>query len=553
MAENGAKATVTLKIDGVEVTVPSGTRVIEAAEHVGVVVPRYCYHPGIPTRPAQCRMCLVEVEGRPKLEPSCTLQAADDMVVNTASDTARTARQSVIEFLLVNHPLDCPICDAAGQCMLQDYAYVTNQLESRVDEPKRIMGRDRISDDILYFADRCVICTRCVRFMRDVAEDDSLIVAQRGDKAYIDTFPGRELDNPFQGNIVDVCPVGALVHEDFVFKARAWDMDATASVCPGCPTGCNVTIDTKENQIVRVKPRHNAAVNSWWMCDHGRRHLVMTNRGVRAEAPLIRDGEQLRPVDWATALDWVAEKIDALGAPGGSAVVSPDASNENLFYVGRLLDRLGVAGAAFRVPRGETAALPTVPTLKLRADRAANATGAELFGGRRVDGLPDGSAGNGSGAGGSGGGALVVLDDALEGAGEDFGGAADFFLYLGTRLPGAARKADAVLPIATFAEMDGTFTNFEGRVQRFHQALRPPGLARPGWMVLSRVLARLGDGEAVNEVRGAFERMAAEAPAFAGLTWDGIGLKGAPAAGLATAAAGAVGPAGAAGAAEADA
>lgn len=536
MAENGAKATVTLTIDGVPVTVPSGTRVIEAAEHVGVVVPRYCYHPGIPTRPAQCRMCLVEVEGRPKLEPSCTLQAADDMVVNTASDTARTARQSVIEFLLVNHPLDCPICDAAGQCMLQDYAYVTNQLESRVDEPKRIMGRDRISDDILYFADRCVICTRCVRFMRDVAEDDSLIVAQRGDKAFIDTFPGRELDNPFQGNIVDVCPVGALVHEDFVFKARAWDMDAAASVCPGCPTGCNVTIDTKENQIVRVKPRHNAAVNSWWMCDYGRKHLVMTNRGVRAEVPLIRDGDDLRPVDWATALDWVAEKVGDLDGAGGSAVVSPDASNENLFYVRLLLDRLGVADAAFRVPQGETAALPTVPTLKLRADRAANAAGAGLFGGRRVGGFPNGAA-----ATGSAGGALVVLDDELEGADDDFGGSAGFFLYLGTRLPGAARNADAVLPIATFAEMDGTFTNFEGRVQRFHQALRPPGLARPGWMVLSRVLARLGDGEAVNDVRRAFERMSAEAPAFAGLTWDGIGLKGAPAVRAAAEAAGIAG------------
>ncbi len=541
MAENGAKAMVTLTIDGVEVTVPSGTRVIEAAEHVGVVVPRYCYHPGIPTRPAQCRMCLVEVEGRPKLEPSCTLQAADDMVVNTASDTARTARQSVIEFLLVNHPLDCPICDAAGQCMLQDYAYVTNQLESRVDEPKRIMGRDRISDDILYFADRCVICTRCVRFMRDVAEDDSLIVAQRGDKAYIDTFPGRELDNPFQGNIVDVCPVGALVHEDFVFKARAWDMDAAASVCPGCPTGCNVTIDTKENQIVRVKPRHNAAVNSWWMCDYGRKHLVMTNRGVRAEVPLIRDGADLRPVDWATALDWVAEKVGDFDGAGGSAVVSPDASNENLFYVRLLLDRLGVADAAFRVPQGETAALPTVPTLKLRADRAANAAGAGLFGGRRVGGFLNGAAATGSAAGGSAGGALVVLDDELEGVDDDFGGSAGFFLYLGTRLPGAARSADAVLPIATFAEMDGTFTNFEGRVQRFHQALRPPGLARPGWMVLSRVLARLGDGEAVNDVRRAFERMAAEAPAFAGLTWDGIGLKGAPAARAAAEAAGIAG------------
>ena len=526
MADNGAQATVTLTIDGVEVAVPRGTRVIEAAERVGVVVPRYCYHPGIPTRPAQCRMCLVEVEGRPKLEPSCTLQASDDMVVRTASDTAREARQAVIEFLLVNHPLDCPICDAAGQCMLQDYAYVTNQLASRVDEPKRIMGRDRIAEDILYFADRCVICTRCVRFMRDVAEDDALIVAQRGDKAYIDTFPGRELDNPFQGNIVDVCPVGALVHEDYVFKARAWDMDATASVCPGCPTGCNVTIDTKENQIVRVKPRHNAAVNSWWMCDYGRRHLVMTNRGVRAEMPLIRDGDTLRPADWATAIAWLAERIEAAGSRGGHAIVSPNASNESLFYLGLLLTRLGVEATEFRVRRGETAALPTVPALRLRADRAANVVGAGIFGARRADGPPDGAEG----------GALVVFDDELEGADERFGSSAELFIYLGTRLPAAARNAHAVLPVASFAEMDGTFANFEGRVQRFHQALAPPGSARPAWMILSRVLARLGDGAAVSDIATAFARMAAEVPAFEGLTWDGLGLKGAPAPDAASAA-----------------
>ena len=230
-------------------------------------------------------------------------------------------------------------------------------------------------------------------------------------------------------------------------------------------------------------------------------------------------------MDWATALDWVAEKIEALGQCGGSAVVSPDASNENLFYVRQILERLDVESADYRAPRGETAELPTVPTLKLRADRAANVAGAGIFGGRRVDRLPNGSAA----------GALVVLDDALEGAAEDFGEAADFFLYVGTRLPGAARNADAVLPITTFAEMDGTFTNFEGRVQRFHQALTPPGLARPGWMVLSRVLTRLGDGAAVNDIRSAFERMATDAPAFAGLTWDGLGLKGAPAAGLAAA------------------
>ena len=285
--ENGRDGTVTLTVDGVEVTVPEGTRVIEAAERVGVVVPHYCYHPGIPTRPAQCRVCLVEVEGQGKLQPSCVLQAQDGMVVHTDSERAELARKSVIEFLLLNHPLDCPICDAAGQCMLQDYAFETGQLESRLDEEKLVMGRDKISDDILYFADRCIICTRCVRFMREVAEDDALVVANRGHKAYIDTAPGEKLDNPFQGNIVDVCPVGALVHEDFVFKPRYWDMDSTPSVCPGCSTGCNVTVDTKENQIVRLKPRHNADVNSYWMCDYGRHRYEWMNRRDRIEIPLL--------------------------------------------------------------------------------------------------------------------------------------------------------------------------------------------------------------------------------------------------------------------------
>ena len=205
--------TISLRIDGVDVAVDKGTTVIRAAEKAGIVVPHYCYHPGIPSRPAQCRMCLVEIEGQPKLQPSCVLEAQDGMVVLTESEKAREARRSVIEFLLLNHPLDCPICDAAGQCMLQDYAYETRQLKSRYQEAKLVLGRDRIADDILYFADRCILCTRCVRFMRDVAKDDALIVAQRGHKAYIDTFPGKDLDNAFRGNIVDVCPVGALLRK----------------------------------------------------------------------------------------------------------------------------------------------------------------------------------------------------------------------------------------------------------------------------------------------------------------------------------------------------
>lgn len=504
---------VTLTIDGVEVRVAPGTPVIEAAARAGVSVPHYCYHPGIPTRPAQCRMCLVEVEGQPKLQPSCVFASTDGMVIHTTSDAAEEARKSVIEFLLLNHPLDCPICDAAGQCNLQDYAFETRQLASRFQDEKLVLGRDRVAEDILYFADRCIICTRCVRFMSDVAEDDALIVAQRGHKAYIDTFPGRDLDNPFRGNIVDVCPVGALVHEDFLFKARAWDLDRAPSVCTGCSTGCNVTLDVKENQIVRLKPRYNPDVNSYWMCDYGRKHLVMSNRGVRAEVPMLREGDKLVPATWENAFERIGAALE--GAGGGAAVVSASASNESLFYFRRLLDRAGIEGGAFRVDQGDTATLPGFPKLQLRADRAANATGAESLGFSRTDDwdVPAG-------------GALLVLEDSLVGAPDELVDGRSFFLYVGSRLSPLARRADVVLPVATFAEMDGTFANFEGRVQRFQRALRPPGMARPAWMALSALLARQGAADAVTEARDAFAALALEVSFFEGLDWDAVGFRG---------------------------
>ncbi|MFQ5688738.1 MAG: molybdopterin-dependent oxidoreductase [Gemmatimonadota bacterium] len=513
--------TVSLTIDDVEVTVPAGTPVMEAAERAGVVVPRYCYHPGIPTRPAQCRICLVEVEGRPKLEPSCVLAAQDGMVVRTRGEVVRRARKTVIECLLVNHPLDCPICDAAGQCMLQDYAFETRQLRSRVREDKVVMGRDRIADDILYFADRCIICTRCVRFMSEVAGENSLIVAQRGDRAYIDTFPGEALDHPFRGNIVDICPVGALVHEDLLFKARAWDLDKTPSVCNGCSTGCNVTLDTKENRVVRAKPRFNGEVNSYWMCDHGRRHLVAEGREMRGEVPLIRENGQLAPVDWGRALSWVAKRLELVReqpGDGGVAIASPRACNESLHYFRRLLDSLGMANGKFRVERGSTAVLTGFPKLQLRADRAPNVKGAEALGFERADILPPGTPGE----------LLLVLHEDLKDVDDSWGAAASFFLYLGEGIPSAARMAHAVLPVTRFTEMEGTFTNFEGRVQRFQAARRPPGIARPAWMILSRLLALLGEEAPVSDGPGAFRAIGEAVPAFAGLEWDALGLKGAP-------------------------
>jgi len=504
---------ITLTIDGVEVSVEAGTTLLQAAERAGVVVPHYCYHPGIPSRPAQCRMCLVEIEGQPKLQPSCVFPAGEGMVVHTRSETAETARKSVIEFLLLNHPLDCPICDAAGQCMLQDYAFETGQLRSRYAEAKVVLGRDRVADDILYFGDRCIVCTRCVRFMEDIAGDNALVVAQRGHKAYIDTFPGRDLDHAFRGNIVDVCPVGALVHEDFVFKARAWDMDSAPGVCPGCSTGCNIDIDAKENQVVRTKPRLNPDVNSYWMCDHGRRVLVMSNRGLRAEAPLIRVNGELEPASWNEALRWVAERLDD---SGGVAVVSAGAANESLFYTRSLLEACAIQGGTYQIALGDETALAGFPKLKLRAERAPNEAGARLQGFVRAGGLPavpDGAQ-------------VVAMGDALAEAPPEYGANAGFFLYVGSHMHPAARNATAVLPAATTTEMEGTFTNFEGRVQRFHQALRPPGVSRPDWMFLSRLLEHLGRGEGVRDIAEAFAATAAGTAGMEGLSWTGLGLRG---------------------------
>jgi NADH-quinone oxidoreductase subunit G len=281
---------VTVTIDGAQVSVPKGTTLIEAAKQAGVLVPHYCYHPSLPS-PAVCRMCLVEVEKSPKLLPACVTTVADGQVVHTNSVSAKKAREGVLEFLLINHPLDCPICDQAGECELQDYTFQEGRAEGRHDDyPKRYNPVEEFGPDVLYVPNRCILCTRCVRFMEDVAKDGVLNVSERGDRAYIGMFPERELDHPWAGNVVDLCPVGSLISKDFLHKARAWDLDRTASVCPGCTQGCNMTIDTRDNTVVRLRPRANLEVNRHFMCDEGRMNYRWMNRGDRVEAPLVKDG-----------------------------------------------------------------------------------------------------------------------------------------------------------------------------------------------------------------------------------------------------------------------
>ena len=230
-------ADVTVTIDGMPVTVPAGTMIIEAAKHAGVLVPHYCYHPSLPS-PAVCRMCLVEVEKAPKLLPACVTQVAEGQVVHVNSATAKDARQGVLEFLLINHPLDCPICDQAGECELQDYVFQEGRGSTRYGEyAKRFNPVEEFGPDVLYVPNRCILCTRCVRFMDDVAEAPVLNVSERGDRAYIGIAEEQLLDHPWAGNVVDLCPVGSLLSKDFLHKARAWDLDKTASICPGLHPG----------------------------------------------------------------------------------------------------------------------------------------------------------------------------------------------------------------------------------------------------------------------------------------------------------------------------
>src|ERR671937_2275478 len=300
---------VNLTIDSVPVSVPPGTLVIEAAKQAGVLVPHYCYHPGLPVA-GVCRMCLVEIEKAPKLQIACAMTVTEGMVVKTQTAQAKDARQSVLEFLLINHPLDCPICDQAGECELQDFVFQEGQQGTRYGEyAKRFNPVEDFGGDVLYVANRCILCTRCVRFMDDVAKESILNVSERGDRAVIGRFEGADLTHPWSGNVVDLCPVGALLSKDFLNKARAWELDRSASVCPSCTQGCNMMVETRDNVVVRLRPRPNEDVNKYFMCDHGRLNYRWMNRQDRVEVPHVRGKNGIGPADWELALESAATTL----------------------------------------------------------------------------------------------------------------------------------------------------------------------------------------------------------------------------------------------------
>ncbi len=502
---------VSVTIDGMTVQVPKGTSIIEAAKQAGVLVPHYCYHPSLPS-PAVCRMCLVEVEKAPKLMPACVTTVAEGQVVHTDSEQARKARTGVLEFLLINHPLDCPICDQAGECELQDYTFQEGRESTRYsDYAKRYNPVEDFGPDVLYVANRCILCTRCVRFMEDVAGEPVLNVSERGDRAYIGIDDGHLLDHAWAGNVVDLCPVGSLISKDFLHKARAWDLDKTASVCTGCSQGCNTMIDTRDNTVVRLRPRPNLDVNRHFICDHGRMNYRWMNRGDRIEAPLLREGSRHVATDWAGALMRFAE----LAARGGSTVVlaSGNASLEALGMLKLLLKKAALT-LAVQVPLADSEQpLKGIPNLALRRERAANGDGARLLGystewQAAVKRAPVADL-------------VVLLDVTLTDAEAAQVGGAAAVVVLGTLQGQELPAAQLILPVTTVAEEHGAFVNRDLRLQRYQQARSAPGMARPAWWVASEA-GHLDPSTAAE----AFAAVMNEVPALAGLTYGDLGMTG---------------------------
>lgn len=506
-------------IDGKEIEVAPGTSVIQAAEQVGVRVPRFCYHDDLPVD-GNCRMCLVEIEKFPKLQIACGTTVNEGMVVKTqvTSPQAKEAQKNTLEFLLVNHPIDCPVCDQAGECYLQDQ-YMDNGLhDSRTVLEDKIAKRKVVDiGPIMLDAERCVVCSRCIRYEREVTETNLLEFVNRGGSTQISTYQGGPITHEYAGNLVDVCPVGALLSKDFRFKMRVWFLKETDSICPGCSTGCNITIDHRDGEAYRIRPRRNVEVNKSWLCDPGR-DLYKTIAANRVISAHRAGGAVASPSE---LLDEVAARLKEAG--GNTAfLASPRASNEDAFTFKKLA--LAVGGRLdFRVGNPQDKVTVRKDQILQREDRHPNTQGLSNLG-LGVTGvealLADCKAGKVQ--------VLVLqdgdllLDPGVAEAAKQVAYVTVFATHQGPHLA----VAHALIPVAMWAESDGTFTNFEHRLQRFKRAFEAPGEARPRFEVALDLLARLGQPLSAATAGDVFVEMAVSAPGLAGLTHRSVGPKG---------------------------
>jgi len=542
-------------LDGLEIEFQQGQTIIQAANNRGITIPHFCWHPSLSIA-GNCRVCLVEIEKMPKLAIACSTLASEGMVVHTASEKALSARNAVMEFLLINHPLDCPICDEAGECKLQDYAYSHSVGESRfVEEKTHKDKRVRLGPYVMFDGDRCISCSRCIRFCDEIAKDPELTFVKRGDRVTIVTFPGEELNNPYSLNVTDICPVGALTNRDFRFKARVWDMSANKTICQGCSRGCNIELWVRDNQILRITPRQNDEVNNYWMCDHGRLNTFKSvNSEDRVDGPHIRKEGSLEKAEWKEALNKSAEELKKYSKNEIAFIGSPYAALEDNYLLARFASALGSRNIDFKRytdPYFED-------NILRRDDITPNSLGAEVAGikpgegGLNLDGIINGIKEGKIKA-------LYLIEDDIVASYPELGevfSKLDLFIVNASNFNKTTVFADIVFPAAAYAEKNGTIVNFQGRVQRLKPAVSTietdrslDGMtlsrldkfgtkfdrwalghkydAKSSWKIISALSGLMGFKLKFNIAEEVFNQISGTISVFNGLDYDVIGELGA--------------------------
>ncbi|MFH0989777.1 MAG: 2Fe-2S iron-sulfur cluster-binding protein [bacterium] len=543
-----------ITIDGKTIEVDPKLTIIQAAAQHGIEIPHFCWHPKLSVS-GNCRMCLVEVEKMPKLVIACATQVSEGMVVKTQNERVLDARKAVMEFLLINHPLDCPICDEAGECKLQDYSYKHSTGSSRFDEdkvhkPKRVP----LGPNVMLDVERCIMCSRCIRFSDEIARQPVLTFVQRGTHVELATFPGMQLDNQYSMNVVELCPVGALTSADFRFKARVWEMSSTDSVCIGCSRGCNTNIWVRNNTILRITPRVNDQVNSYWMCDSGRLDTFkFVNNEERLSGPLLRKDDKLVEVGWDEAISQAVSELRSFKKHEIAGIGSPYATNEENYLFQKLMK--DILGTKFidLIPH---IVLESRDNFLITSDKTPNNTGAKQMGvkpveeGFNLSSIIRGIENNTIRA-------LYVLDDniaLIPQIAEVLPNLELLIVHSSTRNATTA-LANIVLSSATYAEKNGTFTNLNGHVQRIRPAVatiehdrvlegyeqsrwdkfssqndrwgRPLKRdARGSWRIISSIANALGGKMKYTAAEEVFREITERVPAYKGISYSKLGNKG---------------------------
>jgi NADH-quinone oxidoreductase subunit G len=515
----------TLTIDGRQIDGPEGSTVIQVAEKLGIFIPRYCYHPGLSIA-GNCRICLVEVEKNPKLQIACNTPVTDGMVVHTKSAKAEDGRRAVLEFLLANHPLDCPVCDQSGECDLQNFymnfgLYDPRFREQKVKKKKAVA----LGPHVMLDQERCILCSRCVRFTDEISKTGEFGIFNRGDRAELGLYPGLRLDNPYSGNVVDICPVGALTERDFRFKARVWYLSSAPTVCDGCAQGCNVDLHyvldrphlNQGARLLRLKPRYNAGVNQWWMCDEGRYGLGWIDQGRLTQALHQGAGST-----WEEALAAIAAALAELRV---GVIASCKLTNEELFLIREIFQGALSAAvtASFPTPSGSS------DDFLIKGDKNPNTLGAALLG-LAGPGAPE---------------AAQLVEEALQGRlealwvfGHDLAKLVGpetlqelsrklrLLVFSGTNECPTVPYYHWVLPTAAYVEKDGTFVNCHGRIQRIGRAFSPLPDSREDWSILLEIARRLNRPLAWRNPPEIFLGLAEVLAPFAGLSYEKIASQG---------------------------